>query len=42
MDSDGSNAIDKEEAIKHFTMKKSFAKVSALEFFNIVDVNHDG
>ena len=32
--------IDKQEAVKHW--KGGFAKISAMEFFNQVDVNHDG
>jgi Ca2+-binding EF-hand superfamily protein len=39
-DLDHSNAIDKEEAIKHW--KGAFAKINALEFFSAVDVNNDG
>ena len=39
-DVDGSNEIDKEEAIKHW--KGKFGQLSAREFFNTVDVNHDG
>ena len=39
-DVDGSNAIDKEEAVNHW--KGAFGKISAKQFFNTVDVNHDG
>ena len=39
-DKDGSNTIEKEEAIKHWS--KNFGKISANEFFNTVDYNHDG
>ena len=39
-DDDGSKEIDKTEAIGHF--KGAFAKISAKELFNTVDVNHDG
>ena len=39
-DVDGSNEIDKEEAVKHW--KSAFGKISAKEFFNTVDVNNDG
>ena len=39
-DIDGSNNIDKEEAVKHW--KSAFGKISAKEFFNAVDVNKDG
>ena len=39
-DVDGSNAIDKNEAVKHW--KKGFAQISAREFFNTVDANGDG
>ena len=39
-DTDGSKAIDREEAINPFT--KGFAKISANEFFNAVDINKDG
>ena len=39
-DVDGSHAIDKQEALNHW--KGAFAKISAKEFFNTVDVNHDG
>ena len=39
-DKDGSMTIDKEEALKHWT--KGFGKLSAKEFFNTVDYNHDG
>ena len=40
MDKDLSGAINKDEAIKHFG--SSFGKISAKEFFNAVDENHDG
>ena len=39
-DVDGSKRIDKEEAVKHW--KNGFSKISAMEFFNTVDVNKDG
>jgi len=39
-DTDDSKAIDRAEAIAHFT--KGFAKLSANEFFNSVDINKDG
>ena len=39
-DVDGSKAIDKEEALKHW--KTSFGKLSAKEFFKTVDANNDG
>jgi len=39
-DTDGSKEIDKNEAINHF--KGAFARISAKELFNTVDVNHDG
>ena len=39
-DVDGSQEIDKEEAVKHW--KSAFGKISAKEFFNTVDVNNDG
>ena len=39
-DEDGSKEIDKNEALGHF--KGAFAKISAKELFNTVDVNHDG
>ena len=39
-DVDKSEAIDKEEAVKHW--KGAFGKISANEFFNTVDVNGDG
>ena len=39
-DIDGSHAIDKNEAVNHW--KSAFGKISAREFFNQVDVNHDG
>ena len=39
-DTDGSNAIDKNEAVNHW--KGAFGKISAKEFFNTVDVNNDG
>ena len=37
---DGSQEIDKEEALNHW--KNAFGKISAKEFFNTVDVNNDG
>ena len=39
-DIDGSNQIDKSEAVNHW--KSAFGKISAKEFFNAVDVNKDG
>ena len=39
-DVDGSNEIDKAEALNHW--KSAFGKISAKEFFNTVDVNNDG
>ena len=39
-DKDGSKTIDKDEAVKHWS--KNFGKISAAEFFNTVDYNHDG
>eukprot|EP00347_Sterkiella_histriomuscorum_P013915 403362872 len=39
-DKDGSKTIDKDEAVKHWS--KNFGKISANEFFNTVDYNHDG
>jgi len=39
-DVDGSMTIEKEEAVKHW--KNNFGKISAMEFFNSVDYNHDG
>ena len=39
-DVDGSKTIDKHEAVNHW--KGSFGKISAMEFFNSVDVNNDG
>ena len=39
-DDDHSKEIDMNEALKHF--KGAFAKISAKELFNTVDVNHDG
>ena len=39
-DVDGSNAIDTTEALNHW--KKAFGKISAKEFFKVVDVNQDG
>ena len=39
-DIDGSQAIDKAEAVNHW--KGAFGKISANEFFNTVDVNNDG
>ena len=39
-DTDGSHAIDKNEAIDHW--KGAFGKISASQFFKTVDVNNDG
>ncbi len=39
-DIDDSKTIEKEEAVKHWS--KNFGKISANEFFNSVDYNHDG
>ena len=39
-DKDNSKTIDKDEAVKHWS--KNFGKISAQEFFNTVDYNHDG
>ena len=39
-DKDDSKTIEKDEAIKHWS--KNFGKISAQEFFNTVDYNHDG
>ena len=39
-DKDGSEEIDREEALKHW--KSSFGKLSAKEFFNQVDFDGDG
>ena len=39
-DVDGSNAIDKNEALKHW--KSAFGRISANEFFSQVDENNDG
>lgn len=39
-DIDDSKTIEKEDAIKHWS--RNFAKISAKEFFNTVDYNHDG
>ncbi|CDW78974.1 ef hand family protein [Stylonychia lemnae] len=39
-DKDGSKTIEKDEAVKHWS--KNFGKISANEFFNTVDYNHDG
>lgn len=39
-DKDGSNEIDRDEALKHW--KSSFGKLSAREFFNQVDFDGDG
>mmetsp|Transcript_32321 Transcript_32321/g.47531 ORF Transcript_32321/g.47531 Transcript_32321/m.47531 type:complete len:134 (-) Transcript_32321:282-683(-) len=39
-DADGSLAISKTESLEHW--KGAFAKLSAKEFFNTVDVNNDG
>ena len=39
-DKDGSKTIEKDEAVKHWS--KNFGKISAQEFFNTVDYNHDG
>lgn len=42
-DTDQSNAIDREEAIKHWSVNKfSFGKQSAQAFFDAVDQNQDG
>ena len=42
-DTDHSNAIDMQEAIKHWSVNKfSFGKQSAQAFFNAVDLNRDG
>ena len=40
MDIDKGGTISKEEAIRHWG--SSFGKISAKEFFNAVDENHDG
>ena len=40
-DKDGSKTIDKDEAVKHWA-NVFFGKISAQEFFNTVDYNHDG
>ena len=40
-DKDGSKTIDKDEAVKHWS-NVFFGKISAQEFFNTVDYNHDG
>ena len=40
-DKDGSKTIDKDEAVKHWS-NVFFGKISAIEFFNTVDYNHDG
>ena len=39
-DKDGSRTIEKDEAVKHWS--RNFGKLSAQEFFNTVDYNHDG
>ena len=39
-DTDHSQSIDRQEAVNHW--KGAFGKISANEFFNTVDVNHDG
>ena len=39
-DIDGNHTIDKNEAVNHW--KSAFGRISAKEFFNTVDVNHDG
>ena len=39
-DVDGSHAIDKTEALKHW--KSAFGRISAKEFFGVVDANNDG
>ncbi len=39
-DADGSNQIDKNEAVKHW--KDKFGQISAIEFFNTVDIDHNG
>ena len=39
-DVDHSNAIDKNEALKHW--KSAFGRISANEFFSQVDENNDG
>ena len=39
-DVDGSQAIDKNEAVKHW--KSAFGKISAREFFDQVDIDNDG
>ena len=39
-DKDDSKTIDKDEAVKHWS--KNFGRISAQEFFNTVDYNHDG
>ena len=39
-DKDNSKTIEKDEAIKHWS--KNFGRISANEFFNTVDYNHDG
>ena len=39
-DKDDSKTIEKDEAVKHWS--KNFGKISANEFFNAVDYNHDG
>ena len=42
-DVDHSKAIDKQEAIKHWSVNKfSFGKQSAMAFFEAVDLNQDG
>jgi len=39
-DKDSSMTIEKDEAIRHWS--KNFGRISAEEFFNTVDYNHDG
>jgi Ca2+-binding EF-hand superfamily protein len=40
-DKDGNKTIDRSEATKHWSQVR-FGKISANEFFNTVDFNHDG
>ena len=40
-DKDGNKTIDRAEATKHWSQVR-FGKISAIEFFNTVDFNHDG
>ncbi len=40
-DKDGNKTIDRAEATKHWSQVR-FGKISANEFFNTVDFNHDG